>query len=85
MNRSLDGNAAGGLLEEVFGLDATTAGTVCAACSASRPLAELVVFGDGPGTIIRCRSCTSLLIAVVTIRGRSCVDLSGLAAFELAT
>ena len=73
-----------GCSEEVFGLEATTAATVCAACSASRPLAELVVFRDGPGTIIRCRSCTSLLMAVVTIRGRSCVDLTGLSAFELA-
>ena len=75
----------GGCSRRSSALDATTAGTVCAACHASRPLAELVVFSDGPGTIIRCRSCTSLLIAVVTIRGRSCVDLSGLAAFELAT
>jgi Family of unknown function (DUF6510) len=83
--KGLDGNAAAGELEDVFGIDVTTASTVCAACQASRPLAELVVYSDGPGTIIRCRSCASLLIAVVAIRGRSCVDLSGLAAFELAT
>jgi hypothetical protein len=85
MSPGLDGNSAAGLLEEIFGLDATTARTVCIACYVSRPLAELVVFSDGPGTIIRCRSCTNLLIAIVTIRGRSCVDLSGLAAFDLAT
>ena len=84
MSYGLDGNAVAGLLHEVFGLEATTAATVCAACSARRPLAELVVFGDGPGTIIRCRSCTSLLMAVVTIRGRTCVDLTGLSTFELA-
>lgn len=80
----LDGNAVAGLLEEIFGRDATTAATVCASCHAGRPLAELVVFDDGPGTILRCRSCTSPLIAVVTVRGRSCVDLGGLATFELA-
>jgi Family of unknown function (DUF6510) len=85
MSLGLDGNAVAGLLHEIFGREATTAGTVCAACSARRPLGELVVFCDGPGTIIRCRSCTSLLIAIVTVRDRSCVDLTGLAVFELVT
>ncbi len=81
----LDGNAAGGLLQDVFGTDVTAAETVCASCGATRVVAELVVYLEGPGTIVRCRSCTGLLMAVVTIRGRSCVDLGGLRAFAPIT
>lgn len=77
----LDGNAAGGLLHDVFGTDVTAADTVCASCGATRMVAELVAYLGGPGLVIRCRSCSGLLIAVVTIRGRSCVDLRGLRAF----
>jgi hypothetical protein len=78
----LDGNAAAGVLEVVFGTDVTSADTVCVACAAHRPVAELVAFVEGPGTVLRCRSCTSLMIVVVTIGGRACVDLQGLAAFQ---
>ena len=81
----LDGNAAGGLLHDVFGIDVTAAETVCVSCGATRVVAELVVYLDGPGTVVRCRSCKGLLMAVVTIRGRSCVDLRGLRGFEPGT
>ena len=79
---ALDGNAAGGVLRDVFGAEVTAAATVCAGCGARRPVGELVAYLGGPGTVIRCRSCESLLMVVVTVGGRACVDLRGLAAFE---
>ena len=79
----LDGNAAAGVLADVFGSDVTGSGTVCVACGAHRAVAELVAFVEGPGAVLRCRSCTGLMIVVVSVRGRACVDLQGLAAFEL--
>jgi hypothetical protein len=78
----LDGNAAAGVLAEVFGGDVTAAGTVCAACGAYRFVGELVAFVEGPGTVLRCRSCSGLMIVVTTVRGRACVDLRGVVAFE---
>jgi uncharacterized Zn finger protein len=33
----------------------------------------------GPGTVVRCRSCGSVLMVFVTIHERTCVDLMGLA------
>jgi uncharacterized Zn finger protein len=45
-----------------------------------RQVAELVVYLRGPGTVVRCRSCGSVLMVFVTIHDRTCVDLMGLAA-----
>ena len=76
---ALDGNAIGGLLHEVFGAEMTTVVSTCASCGAVRQVAELVVYLPGLGTVVRCRSCGSVLMAFVKVRGVTCVDLQGLA------
>ena len=76
---ALDGNAIAGLLVEVFGAEMTTATGVCGNCGASGVVAELVVYLEAPGTVVRCRSCKRMLMVLVTVRGRTCVDLRGLA------
>ena len=81
---ALDGNAIGGLLEEVFGTDMTDAEATCAACGAVSPVAETVVYLRGPGTVVRCRTCSGVLMVISRIRGMNCVDLYGLAALEPA-
>jgi len=79
---ALDGNAIAGLLVEVFGAELTTATGTCAHCGATGPVAELEVYLQAPGTVVRCRSCSSVLMVLVTARGVTCVDLGGLAALE---
>jgi hypothetical protein len=79
---ALDGNAIGGLLHEIFGVDMTTATGRCGSCGAIRLVAETVVYLDAPGTVMRCRSCTAVLMVVVRRAEMNCVDLSGLAALE---
>jgi pimeloyl-ACP methyl ester carboxylesterase len=64
----------------VFGTEMTGAGSVCASCGARRPVAELTVYLRAPGTVVRCRSCDSVLMVFVEAYGRACVDLQGLAA-----
>jgi hypothetical protein len=76
---ALDGNSIGGLLIDVFGTDKTAAVSTCATCGASGPVAELAVYGQAPGTVVRCRSCDGVLMVFVVARGHICVDLSGLA------
>jgi hypothetical protein len=76
---ALDGNAIGGLLHEVFGAEMTTAVGTCGSCGAVRQVAELVVYRSGLGTVVRCRSCQSVLMVLVEVRGVTCVDLQGLA------
>jgi hypothetical protein len=79
---ALDGNAIGGLLHEIFGTDMTTATGVCGNCGASSKVAELVVYLNAPGTVVRCRSCSSVLMVLARIRDKTCVDLRGLAALD---
>ena len=76
---TLDGNAIGGLLIEVFGAEMTTAVATCGSCGAARPVAELAVYMPRLGTVVRCRSCDAMLMTFVQIRGVVCVDLEGLA------
>jgi hypothetical protein len=80
----LDGNAIGGLLLEVFGVEMTTAKGVCAYCGAAGELATLVVYLQAPGTVARCRGCGNVLVVIVDRRGVKCVDLRGVAALDLA-
>jgi Family of unknown function (DUF6510) len=80
---ALDGNAIGGLLQQVFGTEMTAATGTCAACGATGPVAETAVYLKAPGTVIRCRSCAGLLMVIAAIRDRNCVDLRGLAMLEV--
>jgi hypothetical protein len=75
---AVDGNAIGGLMHEVFGTEMTAAASVCGNCGDARPVAELVVYLQAPGTVVRCRTCDSMLMVFV-IHDRTCVDLHGLA------
>jgi hypothetical protein len=42
-------------------------------------VAELVVFRRAPGTVVRCRTCDSVLMMFIQAHGRIGVDLTGLA------
>jgi hypothetical protein len=76
---AVDGNAIGGLLQEVFGTEMTSVPSVCGHCGDSRPVAELVVYLQAPGTVVRCRTCESVLMVFAKVHGRTCVDLLGVA------
>jgi DNA-directed RNA polymerase subunit RPC12/RpoP len=76
---ALDGNAIGGLLQEIFGTEMTTATGVCAACGSAAHVAELMVFLRAPGTVVRCPVCGSIVMVFVRRPAMTCVDLSGLA------
>ncbi len=77
---ALDGNAIGGLLQEIFGTDMTDAQATCATCGTTGPVAETIVYLRVPGTVVRCRNCSAMLMVISQIRGMNCVDLRGLAA-----
>jgi hypothetical protein len=78
----LDGNGAAGLLQEVFGQEMTTAVATCASCGAVGPIGESDLYLGGPGTVIRCRHCTGVLIVITQVRGMHCVDLMGARAID---
>ena len=79
---TLDGNAIGGLLAEVFGADMTTAVGTCGSCGAVTMVAELPVYLTEIGTVVRCRSCDTVLMVFVSLHGTTCTDLMGLASLS---
>jgi hypothetical protein len=80
----LDGNAIGGLLQEVFGVEVTVARSVCGHCGAHEVVARLEVYVQAPGTVVRCPGCSGVLMRIVRGRGRVWLDLGGLRTLELA-
>lgn len=78
----LDGSAIGGLLQEISGTDMTGAEATCPTCGAAGPVAETVVYLRGPGTVVRCRTCSGMLMVISQIRGMNCIDLGGLTALD---
>jgi Family of unknown function (DUF6510) len=76
---TLDGNAIGGLLLDVFGTEMTTVTGRCGSCGTASLVAEFTVYLRAPGTVVRCPTCTAILMVFVSARDRTCVDLSGLA------
>ena len=80
----LDGNAAAGVLAEVFAVEMTTAVGTCAHCGATNALGAVRVYAQAPGTVLRCPACTGVLITIVQTRDRLLVDLAGTRRLELA-
>ena len=80
---ALDGNAAAGLLQQIFAIDMTMAQITCGGCQSVQPLAALRLYGLPMGNILRCPRCESTLIRAVA-RDRDCwLDLRGVAALHL--
>lgn len=75
---ALDGNAIAGMLFQVFGDEMTGALATCATCGAKRHLAEYAAYVGGPGAVVRCRDCQNVVLVLVDIGGRTCVDAMGL-------
>ena len=73
----LDGNAAAGLLAEVFRVEMTTADAVCAGCGSIAPIGALMVYRQEMGKILRFPGCASAIIRVACTRGRYWLDLRG--------
>ena len=67
MNRMLmlDGNAAGGILDEVFSAEMTASPTECAACGREGEIGSLLAFTQAPGLVLRCPSCESVMVRIV--------------------
>jgi hypothetical protein len=82
-DRRLDGNAAAGALGDVFTGDATLFFDTCAGCGMRTVQAEVRVYVDAPGTVLRCPGCDAVLMRLVRMPGRILVDFPALARVEL--
>jgi hypothetical protein len=79
----LDGNAAAGILQEVFATEVTTAVGTCGGCGAVDAVGAVHVY-IAAGVVLRCPHCDGVLMRIVQGRERVWVDLSGVRSLELS-
>jgi hypothetical protein len=78
----VDGNAAGGLLLEVFGRDMTSARASCTHCDHEAALADAIAELDEAGMILLCRGCGHTMLTYLRSEGRATLTLGGLTRLE---
>lgn len=83
MENRLDGNAAAGVLEQIFPFEMTTVEATCAGCGQVNVVGALVVYMHGMGTIVRCPSCEWVLIRVTEIKGCYWLDMRGVRVLQI--
>jgi hypothetical protein len=70
-NLVLDGNAAAGLLQEIFVREITTAQIQCEKCGLVEAVGRLRLYAAPMGAVLRCSHCDGMLMrAVHTPHGR---------------
>ena len=82
----LDGNAAAGLLGEIFAVEMTSAQCTCAHCGHVAPLGDLMLYGGQVGTVLRCPTCEQVQMRVVRIPergGQYWIDMRGMSILRI--
>lgn len=74
----VDGNAAGGLLLEIFGRDMTGARAACAHCEHEAALADAIAELDAAGVILLCRGCGHTLLTYLRRDRHASLAIGGL-------
>lgn len=75
----LDGNAVAGLLAATFGWDMTAMPSQCAHCHNVNRTAELRAYTRAPGVVLRCPTCSGVVLRVVETPTATLIDTSGIA------
>jgi hypothetical protein len=75
----LDGNAVAGLLAATFGWDMTAMPSQCAHCHHVNITAELRAYTRAPGVVLRCPTCSGVVLRIVETPTGTLVDTSGIA------
>lgn len=78
----LDGNAAAGVLGEVFAVDMTTAIGRCDGCGAHEELGAMQLY-RGAGMVLRCPHCEHALVTITQDERRVWLGFPGAVTVEL--
>jgi len=73
----LDGNAAAGILSEIFALEMTSSSTECANCGREGEMGTLLAFTQAPGVVLRCPVCEHIILRIVESPSAIYLDLRG--------
>jgi ribosomal protein S27E len=82
-DQHLDGNAAGGVLRQIFAVEMTMAEVICANCDAVGPIGATIVYATAMGTIIRCPGCGEALMRIAHGPQHYWIDFSGIRLMQL--
>ena len=83
MENTLDGNAAAGILQEIFPFEMTLTQVTCTGCGTTNVMGATAAYMHGMGTIVRCPSCDMALIRIVHVRGRYLLDMRGIRVLQI--
>jgi len=84
MENKLDGNAAAGVLQEIFPFEMTLVQATCTGCGTTKVIGALAVYMHGMGTIVRCPTCDTVLIRVAQTKGRNFLDMRGVRVLQIS-
>jgi hypothetical protein len=73
----VDGNAAGGILSELFVPDLTVARARCAGCGVTQTIGVLHVYAHGMGTVMRCPECSGVVLRIARTPTHVWLDATG--------
>lgn len=73
----LDGNAAAGLLQEIFVRDITTAQIQCAACGSTGAVGSLRLYAAPMGAVLRCTHCDGTVLRAVHTPHARWLEMTG--------
>ena len=79
----LDGNAAAGLLREIFAVELTAATAVCEGCGREAAIAELMLYGGALGVVLRCPGCDLAMIRLAATPAGHRLDMRGVALLRI--
>ena len=73
----LDGNAAAGILSEIFTIEITSSSAECANCGHEGEMGTLLAFMQAPGVVLRCPVCKEIILRVVQSPSTIYLDMRG--------
>ena len=73
----LDGNAAAGMLRDVFAVEMTTAACTCAACKRVSTVGALYLYGGPMGCILRCPNCEAMVLCMTSVPTGRYIGMQG--------
>jgi hypothetical protein len=82
-DRTLDGNAVAGVLEQLFGADMTAADSECAGCGRHGEIGSLLAYTNAPGVVLRCPACSTVMLRMVETPRGTLIEAKGLAYVRL--
>lgn len=80
---AVDGNAVAGSFAEIFAVDVTSALVTCDHCGEANALADAKAYVHGPGSVLRCAGCSSVLARFVKARDSVWLDLRGSTSWQI--